>query len=73
MIGWVLWGCVYAAGGLAVFVGLAALARRSPWLVVVAVLVVTGVIVAVVRWRRGRSESLPTEPQPHPSLTSQAR
>ncbi|MDR0990508.1 MAG: hypothetical protein LBL92_03995 [Propionibacteriaceae bacterium] len=46
--GWILWGCLYAAGGLAVFAGLAALARRSPGLAVVVGLALIGVIVGVV-------------------------
>ncbi|MDR1449707.1 MAG: hypothetical protein LBI84_05835, partial [Propionibacteriaceae bacterium] len=46
--GWIAWGCLYAAGGLAVFVGLAQLARRSPLLAAAAVLAGLAVVFAVV-------------------------
>jgi membrane protein DedA with SNARE-associated domain len=52
--GWILWGCVYAAGGLAAFLGLLALARQAWWLAVLAGLVVAGAIVAIVLVRRRR-------------------
>jgi membrane protein DedA with SNARE-associated domain len=44
--GWVAWGMIYAAGGLAIWVGLAALWRNSP--VVVAASIQLAVCVAVV-------------------------
>jgi len=50
--GWLLWGFVYAAGGLAVFAGVLALAGRSPWLVAAVVVVLVAVVVAVVLRRR---------------------
>ncbi|MDR2975508.1 MAG: hypothetical protein LBV00_12520 [Propionibacteriaceae bacterium] len=53
--GWIMWGCVYAAGGLAVFVALAALAARSPWLVVLTVFVVVAAIVVLILARRRRT------------------
>ena len=52
--GWIAWGCVYAAGGLAAFLAILALARRSWWLAVLVLLAVIGVIVAVVLIRRRR-------------------
>ncbi len=66
-IGWILWGCAYAAGGLAIFLGLVALAARSWWLVLLAVLVVAAVIVAVVLTRRrhkaaAEEEACPSTP-----------
>jgi membrane protein DedA with SNARE-associated domain len=48
-LGWVLWGCVYAAGGLAVFVGLAALARRSPWAAAAVGVTAVGLVVGIVK------------------------
>ena len=57
--GWILWGCVYAAGGLAAFVGIVTLANRAWWLAVVVVaVVVTAVVVAVVVIRRRRSATI---------------
>ena len=53
--GWILWGCVYAAGGLAVFAGLFALARQAWWAVAGVVVLVAAVIVLVVRLRRTRA------------------
>ncbi|MDR0849248.1 MAG: hypothetical protein LBN10_09495 [Propionibacteriaceae bacterium] len=50
--GWILWGCVYAAGGLAVFIGLFALAAKSWWLAGAVVLLVAGLIAGVIIWRR---------------------
>jgi membrane protein DedA with SNARE-associated domain len=57
-IGWVIWGCVYAAGGLAVFAGLAALFKRSPWLAVVAVLAVAAAITTVGLIRKARARAV---------------
>lgn len=54
MPGWILWGCVYAAGGLAVFVGFFALAAKSWWLAALAVVVVALLIMGIVIWRRRR-------------------
>ena len=50
--GGIAWGCVYAAGGLAVVVGILALARQSWWLAVLVVVAVAAIIVAIVLWRR---------------------
>ena len=50
--GWIIWGCLYAAGGLATFVGLATLARQAWWLAVLAVVLLIGIIVLVVTLRR---------------------
>ncbi|MDR1078832.1 MAG: hypothetical protein LBL55_09285 [Propionibacteriaceae bacterium] len=49
LIGWLLWGFVYAAGGLAVFAGLAALVRRSPWIALAVVALVATAVVLTVR------------------------
>jgi len=61
--GWILWGCAYAAGGLAAFVGLVTLARQEWWLAVLAVLVVAAIVVVIVRLRRSRTQ---TEDQDQP-------
>ena len=50
--GWVLWGVIYAAGGLAVFVGLFTLANQAWWLAVMAVLALIVVIYLIIRHRR---------------------
>jgi len=55
--GWIGWGLVYAAGGLAVFAGIFTLARRSPWLAALVVVVLVAAIVLIVMWRRRRRES----------------
>jgi membrane protein DedA with SNARE-associated domain len=49
--GWVMWGCVYAAGGLAAFAAVAALVSSSP-LRAVASLKIVAVVVAVVAFLR---------------------
>jgi membrane protein DedA with SNARE-associated domain len=51
--GWLLWGFAYAAGGLAIFRGLAALAAKSPWITVAVVqLLVVGLVAGLyARWR----------------------
>ena len=51
-LGWILWGCVYAAGGLAAFMGVLALARQSWWLAAAVVAVVVVVVVLLMRRRR---------------------
>jgi membrane protein DedA with SNARE-associated domain len=54
--GWLLWGNLYAAGGLAAFAGLGALARRSPWAAAGVIgAVVGGVILTVWLVRRARA------------------
>ncbi|MDR1388025.1 MAG: hypothetical protein LBJ44_10695 [Propionibacteriaceae bacterium] len=59
MIGWVLWGFVYAAGGLAVFAGLAALVRRSPLIAgAVVALALTGAVVALRLLKRSRAAAV---------------
>ena len=68
--GWILWGCVYAAGGLAAFVGLVALARQSWWLAAAVVLVSAAVIVIVVRRRRARTTA--AEPDPPTLIGAEA-
>jgi len=50
--GWILWGCVYAAGGLAAFAGLVTLARQAWWLPVAVVVVVGTAVTLMVRSRR---------------------
>jgi len=50
--GWIAWGCVYAAGGLAAFAGLVVLVRQSWWVVALVVAGVAGAVVVVVRRRR---------------------
>ena len=52
VLGWLVWGCVYAAGGLAAFAGMVALARQAWWLVAIVVVALAGVVVLVVRSRR---------------------
>jgi len=49
--GWILWGVVYAAGGLAAFAGILALWHQSWWLVLLAIVVVTGIIITIVKVR----------------------
>ncbi|MDR3201954.1 MAG: hypothetical protein LBT54_02290 [Bifidobacteriaceae bacterium] len=50
--GCVIWGVVYAAGGLAAFGAAFALARRSIWLLAAAAALVAGVVAAVILRRR---------------------
>jgi membrane protein DedA with SNARE-associated domain len=50
-IGWVLWGVVYAAGGLAVFAGLFALAQASPMAAVGVIKLVIIAVLALTLWR----------------------
>ncbi|MDR0782443.1 MAG: hypothetical protein LBE83_01615 [Propionibacteriaceae bacterium] len=50
--GWILWGCLYAAGGLAVFVAFFTLAGISWWLFVLVLLALIGLIVAIIMLRR---------------------
>ncbi|MDR2253550.1 MAG: hypothetical protein LBD97_06805 [Bifidobacteriaceae bacterium] len=52
--GWLAWGALYAAGGLAIFAAIGAVAAASPWLAVATVqaLVATGIGLAYWRWRR---------------------
>jgi membrane protein DedA with SNARE-associated domain len=52
--GWLIWGAVYAAGGLALFAGVGALAAASPWLAVATIqtLVVAAVVAVYLRRRR---------------------
>jgi len=50
--GWIAWGCVYAAGGLAAFAGLVALARQGWWLAVLVVAAVAMIVVGIVLVRR---------------------
>jgi membrane protein DedA with SNARE-associated domain len=58
--GWIMWGFVYALGGLAVFKGIVALAARSPWITVATVQVVVCLVALAIyarwRWRRLRQE-----------------
>jgi membrane protein DedA with SNARE-associated domain len=58
--GWVAWGAVYAAGGLAVFMGLAALATKAPRVAAAALEAAVCIIVAVIFWvrktRKARNE-----------------
>jgi membrane protein DedA with SNARE-associated domain len=42
MPGWIAWGWIYAAVGLAAFRGLIELARRSPWLAIAVAAVLVG-------------------------------
>lgn len=67
--GCLVWALVYSLGGLAAFQGAVALAARSPWALVAAVVVLAVVITALVlRARRRRSEREAVE-----ALASQAR
>ena len=50
--GWIAWGCVYAAGGLAVVAGILALAKQSWWLAVLAIVLVVVIILVIIRVRR---------------------
>jgi membrane protein DedA with SNARE-associated domain len=52
--GWMAWGAVYAAGGLAVFAGVAAIAAASPWLAVATVQTLVVLAIAGVWWWRRR-------------------
>jgi membrane protein DedA with SNARE-associated domain len=49
-LGWLAWGAVYAAGGLAIFVGLGKLAEQSLWLAVLAVFVLLRVIFSAYKF-----------------------
>lgn len=61
--GWLLWGVIYAAGGLAAFVALFSLAQRAWWLAALVVVVIAAIIVVIVRWRRKRRRAVVAEPQ----------
>ncbi|MDR2373545.1 MAG: VTT domain-containing protein [Bifidobacteriaceae bacterium] len=64
--GWIMWGSVYATGGLALFAGLASIAQESPVLgaaIVQAVVVVVLTIVAWVRYRASRRAKPPAPTQ----------
>ena len=50
--GWILWGVVYAAGGLAVFATILALAQQSWWLAAIVILAIVGLIVFLVLRKR---------------------
>jgi membrane protein DedA with SNARE-associated domain len=52
--GWIAWGTVYAAGGLAVFAGLAAMWAAAPWLAVATVQTLVVLAVAGIALRRRR-------------------
>lgn len=59
--GCLVWALVYSLGGLAAFQAGVALAARSPWALVAAIVVVAAVVVALVlraRRRRGQRESV---------------
>jgi len=49
--GWIVWGCMYAAGGLVLFAGAWALVARSPFIGSAVIAAVIGVV-ALVIWRR---------------------
>ncbi|MDR2454383.1 MAG: hypothetical protein LBD51_07560 [Bifidobacteriaceae bacterium] len=64
--GWLMWGAVYAAGGLAVFAGVIALAAADPWLavpIIEAAVVLVVAAVVLVR-RRRRAAAAPPAPAP---------
>jgi membrane protein DedA with SNARE-associated domain len=71
--GWVLWGAIYAAGGLAVFVGIGKLIEQSPWL---AALVVVGVVLGffivfkLVKRRKAAKASTQGEPDSAETIPS---
>jgi membrane protein DedA with SNARE-associated domain len=52
--GWIAWGCVYAAGGLAAFAALAALATGSPRLAAAVIEGLVCVVVGLIVWGRQR-------------------
>jgi len=52
--GWLMWGFVYAAGGLAIFAGAAALIAQSPWLAVLITAFAAATIALLVRRRKLR-------------------
>ncbi|MDR1808103.1 MAG: hypothetical protein LBR33_09365 [Propionibacteriaceae bacterium] len=61
--GWIVWGAVYSAGGLAAFAGLTTLARRSPWAAAGAIVATVGGIVPTVTLvRRYRAARRPADP-----------
>ncbi|NTW39676.1 MAG: hypothetical protein HGA44_07275 [Cellulomonadaceae bacterium] len=55
--GCAVWAAIYAVGGLAAFRSLAALAARSPWAMIAAVLVVIGIAGAVGTWVHRRRDA----------------
>ena len=61
--GWISWGFIYAAGGLALFAGLWALVTRSPWLAAAVVVIVVAAIVFLVMWRRRRRSAASPSPE----------
>ncbi|MDR1393722.1 MAG: hypothetical protein LBJ62_07135 [Bifidobacteriaceae bacterium] len=52
--GWIMWGVVYAAGGLALFAGIAAIWAAAPWLAVATVQTLVVLVVAAVYITRRR-------------------
>jgi len=60
--GWISWGVVYSAGGLAVFAGAFALAAKSPWLAALVLVLVVGVIALVMVQRRRKREASEGQP-----------
>jgi len=60
ILGWLAWGGLYAAGGLAIFAGAWALVARSP-LIGALVIALVIAVVALVIWRR---RLRPAVPQP---------
>ncbi|MDR2566617.1 MAG: hypothetical protein LBC97_11315 [Bifidobacteriaceae bacterium] len=52
--GWLMWGSVYAAGGLAVFAGLARVAQSSPVLAAAIIQALIVVVLSVIAWTRYR-------------------
>jgi membrane protein DedA with SNARE-associated domain len=52
--GWILWGVMYAAGGLAAFIGIVTLAQKSWWLAALVILLVAGIIVVLIVRKRKR-------------------
>ncbi|MDR2379526.1 MAG: hypothetical protein LBD70_08910 [Bifidobacteriaceae bacterium] len=53
--GWIMWGSVYAAGGLAVFAAFASVAQRSPVLAAAIVQTLVVIVLTAVAWGRYRA------------------
>jgi membrane protein DedA with SNARE-associated domain len=53
--GWLMWGSVYATGGLAVFGAIASAAQESPMLAAAIIQSIVVIIVSAVAWTRYRA------------------
>jgi membrane protein DedA with SNARE-associated domain len=60
--GWLMWGSVYAAGGLAVFAALAQVTQRSPVLAAAIIQSLVVAVLTIIAWVRHRAQAQPQTP-----------